>query len=78
MSMNLNQITDTITPSTSACTFAKPIILATYTVATLPAGTVGMIAFVTDALLPAFLTTVAGGGAVKTPVFYNGSNWVAI
>jgi hypothetical protein len=51
--------------------------LKAYTVATLPAGTTGDIAYVTDALLPAFLTTIAGGGAVVTPVFYNGANWVA-
>lgn len=48
-----------------------------YTVATLPAGTVGMLAYVTDALAPSFLVTVVGGGAVTTPVFYNGTNWVA-
>ena len=48
-----------------------------YTVATLPAGTVGDVAYVTDALAPAFLTTVVGGGAVVAPVFYDGTNWVA-
>lgn len=48
-----------------------------YTVATLPAGTQGDTAFVTDALAPAFLTTVVGGGAVVAPVFYDGTNWVA-
>jgi hypothetical protein len=48
-----------------------------YTVATLPAGTQGDTAFVTDALAPAFITTVAGGGAVVTEVFYNGTNWIA-
>lgn len=47
-----------------------------YTVATLPAGTVGDAAYVTDALAPTFLATVVGGGAVVTPVFFNGSNWV--
>lgn len=47
-----------------------------YTVATLPAGTQGDTAFVTDALAPTFLATVVGGGAVVTPVFYNGTNWV--
>lgn len=47
-----------------------------YTVATLPAGTAGDAAYVTDALAPTFLATVVGGGAVTTPVFYNGSNWV--
>lgn len=47
-----------------------------YTVATLPAGTVGDTAYVTDALAPTFLATVVGGGAVTTPVFYNGTNWI--
>lgn len=48
-----------------------------YTVATLPAGTIGDIAYVTDALAPSFLVTVTGGGAIVTTVFYNGTNWVA-
>jgi hypothetical protein len=49
-----------------------------YTVATLPAaGTVGRRAYVTDALAPIFLTAIAGGGAVKCPVFDNGTAWVA-
>ena len=48
-----------------------------YTVATLPAGTVGDTAYVTDALAPAFLTAVVGGGAVVAPVFYDGTNWKA-
>lgn len=47
-----------------------------YTVATLPVGTQGDTAFVTDALAPTFLATVVGGGAVVTPVFYNGTNWI--
>lgn len=48
-----------------------------YTVATLPAGVQGDVAYVTDALAPAYLTTVVGGGAIVTPVFYDGTNWVA-
>lgn len=47
-----------------------------YTVATLPAGTVGDIVYVTDALTPAYHITVVGGGAVIIPVFYNGTNWI--
>lgn len=47
-----------------------------YTVATLPAGTQGDTAFVTDALAPTFLAAIVGGGAVVAPVFYNGTNWV--
>jgi hypothetical protein len=49
-----------------------------YTVATLPAaGTVGRRAYVTDALAPTFLTAIVGGGAIKCPVFDNGTAWVA-
>jgi len=48
-----------------------------YTVATLPAGTVGMHAYVTDAVAPTFLGVLVGGGTVTTPVFYNGSAWVS-
>ena len=47
-----------------------------YTVATLPAGTVGDRAYVTDALAPAYGVAVAGGGAVTVPVFYNGAAWI--
>lgn len=48
-----------------------------YTVATLPTGSIGDTTYVTDALAPSFLVTVVGGGTVVTPVFYNGTNWVA-
>lgn len=44
-----------------------------YTVATLPAGTNGMRTFVSDALGPAWGVAVTGGGAVVTPVYYNGA-----
>ena len=47
-----------------------------YTVATLPAGTVGQRTYVTDALAPAYGVAVAGGGAVTIPVFYNGAAWI--
>lgn len=53
------------------------ITLKSYTVATLPTGTQGDTAFVTDALAPTYLTAVVGGGAVVTPVFYDGTNWIA-
>lgn len=55
-----------------------PVQLAGYTVATLPAGTQGFLAYATDLLAPAFLAIAVGGGAIKGPVFYNGTNWVAI
>ena len=47
-----------------------------YTVATLPTGVVGMRAYVTNALAPAYGVAVAGGGAVTIPVFYNGTAWI--
>ena len=51
---------------------------AAFTVATLPtAGTQGRRTWVTDALAPTFLGTLTGGGAVVTPVFDNGTAWVA-
>jgi hypothetical protein len=48
-----------------------------YTVATLPTGTQGDTAFVTDALAPAFNVAVVNGGTVVTKVFYNGTAWIA-
>lgn len=48
-----------------------------YTVAGLPAGTIGMRAYVTDATAPTYLGTLTGGGTVVCPVFYNGSAWVS-
>ena len=61
---------------TGTSLFSGPIRLKNYTVATLPAGTQGDKAFVTDALGPTYLVTVVGGGAVVTEVFYDGTNWV--
>jgi hypothetical protein len=50
--------------------------LQSYTVATLPAAVAGDVAMVTNALLPVFLAAPVGGGAVVTPVFYNGAAWI--
>ena len=47
-----------------------------YTVSTLPTGAAGDRAYVTDALAPAFLVLVTGGGAITSPVFHNGTIWV--
>lgn len=58
-------------------TYLTSLSLTGYTVATLPAGTVGDIAYVTDALAPVYLTAIVGGGAVVCPVFFDGTNWVA-
>ena len=48
-----------------------------YTVSTLPLGTLGMTAYVTDATAPTYLGTLTGGGAIKCPVFFNGTAWVS-
>jgi len=53
------------------------IMMGVFTVATLPTPTTTAYATVTDALAPAYLVTVVGGGAVSCPVFYNGTNWVS-
>ena len=75
-----NALTLTATTATfvAGVVLGGPARLKGYTVATLPAGTQGDTAFVTDALAPAFLTALVGGGAVVTPCFYDGTNWVAI
>ena len=52
--------------------------LTNYTVATLPSAVTsgkGARSFVTDASAPTFGSTVAGGGAVATPVYSDGTNW---
>lgn len=49
--------------------------LKSYTVATLPAGVVGDVAYVTDASAPTYNATVVGGGTVVTLVFFNGAAW---
>jgi len=52
--------------------------LTVYTVATLPSAAtsgVGARAFVSDALAPAFGSTVVTGGAVKVPVYSDGTAW---
>ncbi len=58
-------------------TLANVLKLKAYTVGTLPTGAVGDMAYVTDALAPTYNTTVVGGGAIRVPVFYNGTNWTA-
>lgn len=51
--------------------------LKNYTVATLPVGVEGDTAYVTDATAPTYLGALVGGGAVKCPVFFNGTIWVS-
>jgi hypothetical protein len=57
-------------------TLSKPVQLPISTVALLPAGQKGDVAYVTDALAPAYNTAVAGGGAVNIKVCHNGTNWM--
>lgn len=64
------------TTAPSMLTVAGLINMKNYTVATLPAGTRGDICYVTDALAPTFLAAIVGGGAVVSPVFFNGAAWV--
>jgi len=47
-----------------------------YTVATLPTGTIGDTAYVTDSNVPTFLGTAMSGGTTVVKVFFNGTNWV--
>ena len=73
---SIDNVVKTIT-SNSRFESLVPIKLKNYTVATLPTGTQGDTAYVTDALAPTYMATVVGGGAVVTPVFYNGTAWVS-
>lgn len=66
-----------LTISSTAITATIPITLKGYTVAGLPAGVVGMVAYCTDLLTPTYLVAAVGGGAVVGPVFYTGSGWVS-
>lgn len=63
--------------SGNTVTLANVLKLKAYTVATLPAGAVGDMAYVTDATAPTYNGTLTGGGAVKIPVFYDGTAWKA-
>ena len=63
---------------TGAITASTTIKFGGYTVATLPAaGTVGRLAYVTDAITPTYAATLTGSGAVKVPVFDNGTAWIS-
>jgi hypothetical protein len=59
---------------------ASPLRLKSYTVATLPAASAayeGAMAYVTDATAPTYNGALTGGGAVKVPVFCDGTAWRA-
>jgi hypothetical protein len=53
----------------------QPFVLPMYTVATLPTGIQGAMAYVTDALAPMYNTTVVGGGSSVVRVFFDGTSW---
>jgi len=75
---NINII---LTPKgTGGVVFSSVARLKSYTVAGLPSGVEGDMAYVTDQLTtPAAKGTApTGGGSVKCVVFYNGSGWVGI
>lgn len=68
----------TISGATQSALLAAPLTLKGYTVATLPAGVQGYLAFCTDLLLPSFLAVAVGGGAVVGMVFFDGTNYVTV
>lgn len=74
--INWNNGNATLTHSAGQLASNVPLILPTYTVATLPTPVTGMRARVSDANATTFYSTVAGGGSNVVPVFYNGTNWV--
>lgn len=57
-----------------------PIKMNGYTVSTLPTGSVGMIAYVTDQTTscPSLGGPLTGSGAITCAVFYNGVSWVGL
>lgn len=65
-----------INDSTERITVNKPLWLQWYTVAMLPTWFTGAMAYVTDALAPAFGSTVVWGWAVTMKVRYDGTNWI--
>ena len=48
-----------------------------YTVATLPTGETGDLAYVTDAMMPSYLGPLIGGGTITCPVMYDGEKWIS-
>lgn len=61
--------------TTGIVNVTKPVRLPAYTVATLPAVTTNSTAIVTDATVTTYASIVAGGGANRVPVFFDGTNW---
>lgn len=61
--------------TSTAAQFLVPVQLPAYTVGTLPAGTVGQKAYVTDANATTHYSIVAAGGSNVVEVFFDGTNW---
>jgi hypothetical protein len=75
--LGIGYSTPALTIDSNRTTMTTPFKLASYTVATLPAGSQGDVAYVTDATAPTYLGALTGGGTVKCPVFYNGISWIS-
>lgn len=66
---------------TGTSVFSSPFVLPKYTVATLPAGSEGMLAMVTDATLTAITglgVAPTGGGVNHVPVYRDNVGWKII
>jgi len=67
-----------ISKSGGTVTYGSPPVVPSYTVATLPTGALGMLAYVTDATLTAITglgLAPTGGGSNKVPVTFDGASW---
>ena len=66
-----------IAGTTGRATFNGPVKLRGYTFATLPTGSIGDKAYITDgAAIPLYRANAAGGGSTVTEVFFDGTNWI--
>lgn len=74
---NTAAVSLTLKAGTQRVVASAPVGLPQYTVATLPAGVEGDMAYVTDATSPTYLGTLTGTGGVVCPVFFNGTAWVS-
>lgn len=75
-----DSVTRRLALSAAGVTIDRAALLPGYTVSTLPtcnSGMTGALAYVSDATTPTYNATLTGGGAVKIPVFCNGTAWTA-
>lgn len=66
--------------SSTALTSKLPIVMKGYAIGSLPTGVEGAIAYVTDQITGCAATGIAptAGGAIRCPVFFNGTIWVGM